>query len=100
MICVTLINSDFETPDFKSVSNDHFKCPLFVCGFRNPRYSDVRARILKIIEETPEISLQDLGDECVRMESIMSDTTMIQNKTEEYGNVRKSETFPHTKNIP
>ena len=51
MICVTLINSDFETPDFKSVSNDHFKCLLFVCGLRNARYTDVCSRILQIIDE-------------------------------------------------
>ena len=62
---------------------------LFVCGLRNTRYTDVRSRILKLIEEKQEISLQDLGDECVRMETIISDTNMIQNKTEEHGYIRK-----------
>ena len=68
----------------------------FLTSISNVRYTDVCARILKIIEEKPEISVQDLCDECVRMETIMSDTTMIQNRTEEYGNARKSK----TKNIP
>ena len=75
---------------FKSISNDLFKCLLFVCGLRNARCTEVRFRILKPIEEKQEISLQDLGDEFVRMEIIMSDTTMIQNNAEEYGNVRKN----------
>ena len=37
------------------------------------------------------------GDECVKMESIMSDTTMIQIKAEEYDCVRKVEEFLHKK---
>ena len=79
------INFDFEKSDFKSISNDHSKCLLFVCGLRNGRYTDVGSRTLKLIEEKQEISLQDLVDECVRMETIMSDTNMTQNKTKEYG---------------
>ena len=55
---VSRINSDFEKSDFKSISNDHFKCLLFVCGLRNARYTDVRSRVLKRIEEKQEISLQ------------------------------------------
>ena len=63
-------------------------------AYRNARYTVVRPRIPKLIEE-------DHGDECVRMESIMSDSNMIhQNKTEEYGCVRKIEEFPLKKNIP
>ena len=55
-------------------------------AYRNARYTVVRARILKLIEEEQEIPLQDHGDECVRMESILSDSNMIhQNNTEEYG---------------
>ena len=73
---------------------------MFACGHRNARYIGIRARFLKVIEEKQEISPQDLGDECVRMESIMSDTTMIQNKTEEYDCVRKIEDFPQKKNSP
>ena len=70
-------------------------------AYRNARYTVVRARILKLIEEEQEIPLQDHGDECVRMESILSDSNMIhQNKTEEYGCVRKIEEFPLKKNIP
>ena len=88
---VSRTNSDFEKSDFQSISNDHFKCLLFVCGLRKARYTDVRSRILKHIKEKQEISLQYLGDECVRMETIMSDNNMIQNKTEEYGYVRKIE---------
>ena len=37
---VSRINSDFEKSDFKSVSNDHFKCPLFVFGLRKARYTE------------------------------------------------------------
>ena len=83
MSYVSRINSDFEKSDFKSISNDYFKCLLFVCGFRNARYTDVRSRVLKRIEEKQEIFLQDLGDECVRLETIISDTNIIQNKTED-----------------
>ena len=58
-------------------------------GLRIARYTDVRSRILKFIEEKQEITLQDLGNEGVRMETIISDTNMIQNKKEEYGYIRK-----------
>ena len=34
------------------------------------------------------------------MKAIMSDTNMIQNKTEEYGYILKIEESPHKKNIP
>ena len=61
MSCVSRTNSDFEKSYFKSISNNRSKCLLFVCGLRNAWYTDVRGRILTIIEDKHEI-LQGLGD--------------------------------------
>ena len=85
---VSRINSDFEKSDFKSVSNDHFKCPLFVCGLRNARYTDVCSSILKLIDEKQKISWWWM------------ETIMTQNDTEEYGYIRNIEASPQKKNIP
>ena len=97
---VSPINSDFEKSDLMSISNDYFKCLVFVCGLKYTRYTDVLVRCQKLLEEKKEISLQNFGDGCVIMESILSDTTMIQNKTKEYGCVGIVAEFPHKKNIP
>ena len=48
---VSIINYDFEIWDFKSIYNDPFKWPLFVCGLGNARYTDGPGRILRHIEE-------------------------------------------------
>ena len=43
---VSPINSDFEKSDLMSISNDYFKCLLFVCGLKYTRYTDVLVRYL------------------------------------------------------
>ena len=70
---------------------------MFIYGLRNARFTGVCSRISKLIEEKQEISVQDPGNECVRMETIMSDNIMIQNNTEEYGYIRKVEVSPYKK---
>lgn len=45
---VTRINEKFERSDFKAISNDYFKCLLFLCNLRDSCHANVRKRILNM----------------------------------------------------
>lgn len=75
------MNKACEEFEFEKLNIDHFKCLIFVCGRKAPRYADVRARLLSRIEgETAEApaTLQTLIDDFQRLINLKSDTTMIE----------------------
>ncbi|XP_062541114.1 uncharacterized protein K02A2.6-like [Armigeres subalbatus] len=44
------VNRACEEFEFQDLKIDHFKCLIFVCGLKAPRYADIRARLLSRIE--------------------------------------------------
>ncbi|XP_055589955.1 uncharacterized protein K02A2.6-like [Uranotaenia lowii] len=75
------VNRACEEFEFQNLSIDQFKCLIFVCGLKAPRYADIRARLLSRIEggtdEAP-VTIQTLIDEFQRIVNLKSDTTMIE----------------------
>ncbi|KAM3175558.1 hypothetical protein ACTXT7_008250 [Hymenolepis weldensis] len=78
---VTRENEIFEQSDFKSISNDYFKC---LSDLWDSSYADVHVRILTMIEKNLDIILLDLDDECQRMATVLDDTAVIQQKVREH----------------
>lgn len=48
----TIVNNCCEDFKIKEMSDDQFKCPMFVCGFQNHDDSDIRTKLLSKIDTT------------------------------------------------
>ena len=75
------VNRACEDFEFSKVKIDQFKCLIFVCGLKSPRYADIRARLLSRIEaETADnpVTLQTLIDEFQRLVNLKADTTLVE----------------------
>lgn len=86
-----MVNRAVEEFEFQNCKIDHFKCLVFVCGLKAPRYADIRARLLARIEgETAEhpVTLQTLIDEFQRLVNLKADTSMIEQHSSLKSSVR------------
>lgn len=75
------VNRACEDFEFQKLKIDQFKCLIFICGLKAPRYADVRARLLSRIEaETPDnaVTLQKLIEEFQRLENLKEDSTLVE----------------------
>lgn len=65
--------------ELSKMSEEQFKCLMFVCGLKSEADTDVRTRLLSKIEDNEAVTLQSLMDECQRMLNLKSDAAMIEN---------------------
>ncbi|XP_055605614.1 uncharacterized protein K02A2.6-like [Uranotaenia lowii] len=100
---------DFE---LSKLTEEQFKCLLFVCGLKSECDADVRTRLLAKIEDRNDVTLEQLSEDCQRLMCLKRDTAMIEGTTGpavqfvERNQQRFSKTFPKSvkhsanKNIP
>ncbi|KAK4468996.1 hypothetical protein MN116_000138 [Schistosoma mekongi] len=74
------INLQAERFKLNALSNDQFKCLLFVSGLQSQADADVRTRLLSRIEQNDDMTLQMVTTECQRLVNLKNDTTLIENK--------------------
>ncbi|XP_062538831.1 uncharacterized protein K02A2.6-like [Armigeres subalbatus] len=67
---------DFKLQE-KLVKEDQFKCLIFVCGLRLPKDADIRMRLLSKINETQDITLEEVVEECKSLINLKKDTVLI-----------------------
>ena len=72
-----LVNRECERFKLKELTENQFKCLIFVCELQSSKDSDIRKRILAKIESDPEISLQSLAEECQRLINLKHDTQLM-----------------------
>ncbi|XP_058817783.1 uncharacterized protein K02A2.6-like [Topomyia yanbarensis] len=60
------------------LTEEQFKCLVFVCGLKAENDAEVRTRLLSRIEERADVTLEQISDECQRLLSIKHDTAMIE----------------------
>ncbi|XP_053663457.1 uncharacterized protein K02A2.6-like [Anopheles marshallii] len=73
------------TVDFElgKLTEEQFKCLVFVCGIKEEEDADFRTRLLRRIEEQQDVTLDQLSAECQRMTNLRHDSDMIKSdKTE------------------
>ena len=73
-----LVNRECERFCLGSLTEDQFRCLVFICGLRAAKYEDVRTRLLAKIDQEPDMKLQDMIDECERIANLKHDSAMIQ----------------------
>ncbi|XP_055623649.1 uncharacterized protein K02A2.6-like [Toxorhynchites rutilus septentrionalis] len=64
--------------ELEKLSEDQFKCLVFVCGLKAESDAEVRTRLLSRIEERNDITLEQISDECQRLLNLRHDTAMIE----------------------
>ncbi|XP_065088581.1 uncharacterized protein K02A2.6-like [Ochlerotatus camptorhynchus] len=97
-------NRTCEEFEFQNLKIGYFKCLIFVCGLKAPRYAYIRARLLSRIEgETADapVTIQTLINEFQRLVNIKSDTTMIEHPSSSKNSVHSiSEKKPGNQHRP
>lgn len=58
------------------LTEDQFKCLMFVCGLKSEEDAEIRTRLLIRMEENRQVSLEQISDECQRLLCIKHDTAM------------------------
>lgn len=68
---------DFKLQELKE---DQFKCLIFVCGLKSPKDSDIRMRLLSRMNETSDMTLEKIVEECKSLINLKQDTVLIGGK--------------------
>ncbi|XP_049278095.1 uncharacterized protein K02A2.6-like [Anopheles funestus] len=66
--------NDFQ---FSSMTEDQFKCLMFVCALREEVHNDIRTRLLTRIEDRPDLTLEQLSAEGERLIGLKETTAMF-----------------------
>ncbi|VDP72206.1 unnamed protein product [Echinostoma caproni] len=61
-----------------SMTDDQFKCLIFVCALQSPRDTENRTRLLNRIEQDRNINLRTLKDEFQRLENLKQDSAIVE----------------------
>ena len=85
------VNKECQRFKISSITDDQFKCLIFVCGLRSARYKDVRTRILSKIEQNPDIPLQKAAEECQRQVNLKHDSDMVQQSVSTINTIQRKQ---------
>ena len=75
-----IVNSLSEQFKVDEITKDQFKSLIFVLGLTAPKDKDIRSRILTIMEQDPNITLQRVTEECQRLINVKRDNSSIEEK--------------------
>ncbi|VDP74956.1 unnamed protein product [Echinostoma caproni] len=87
------INLKADRFKLKDLSTDWFKCLLFVSGLQSSADAELRNRTLSQTENSPDLTLHNITDECQRIQNIEMDSALIA-KDSEYNNVNHLQVSP------
>ncbi|XP_055623717.1 uncharacterized protein K02A2.6-like [Toxorhynchites rutilus septentrionalis] len=60
------------------LSEEQFKCLVYVCGLKSENDVEIRTRLLTKIEERNDVTLEQLSKECQRLYNLKHDSAMIE----------------------
>lgn len=66
---------DFKLQELKE---EQFKSLIFVCGLKSQKDADIRMRLLSKINETQDITLEKIVEECTSLMNLKRDTSLIE----------------------
>lgn len=64
------------------LTEDQFKCLIFLHGLRDPKLSELQEQLIEFAETRPELTLGELTKEAIRLESNQRDWEFIQEQNE------------------
>ncbi|XP_058446711.1 uncharacterized protein K02A2.6-like [Malaya genurostris] len=72
------INKTCVEFELSKLSEEQFKCLMFVCGLKSEGDGEIRTRLLAKIEERDDVTLEHLSEDCQRLLCLKRDTAMIE----------------------
>lgn len=75
------VNKSCVEFELSKLSEDQFKCLIYVCGLKSECDVEIRTRLLSKIEEKDDVTLQQLSEECQRLLNLKHDSAMIENQS-------------------
>nr|VZI51040.1 unnamed protein product [Spirometra erinaceieuropaei] len=74
-----IVNRECGRFQLGSLTEDQFKCLIFICGLQSAKDADIRTRLLSKVQQSNSITLQELAAECQTLINLRHDSAMIQN---------------------
>ena len=84
-----IVNRECEKFKLSSLTEEQFKCLIFIKGLTSESHSDIRARLLTKLENDKDVTIHALTNICNDLVKIKSDTILVQ----------KQNTTPSTFNV-
>ncbi|VDP14804.1 unnamed protein product [Soboliphyme baturini] len=72
------VNRDCQRIQLASLTEDHFKCRMFVCDLQSPEDANIRMQLFNKIEKEDDVTIPKLVAECNRFLSLKRDTEMVE----------------------
>ncbi|CAH8624689.1 unnamed protein product [Dicrocoelium dendriticum] len=73
-----MVNRECERFKLRCLTDDQFKCLIFVSALQSPRDAEIRTRLLANLDQDPDLTLKSLVGECKRLITLKHDTAMIE----------------------
>ncbi|VDL97903.1 unnamed protein product [Schistocephalus solidus] len=70
LMLASIVNRKCETFKLRTMTENQFKCLIFVCAHQSPRDAQIRTRLLSKIEQDPDSTLQTLTAEFWRLKNL------------------------------
>ncbi|XP_055605159.1 uncharacterized protein K02A2.6-like [Uranotaenia lowii] len=62
----------------KDMSEEQFKCLIFVSGLKSARDSDIRMRLITKLNETKDVSLEQVVEDCKNLLNLKQDNSLVE----------------------